>query len=113
MRLMPADCREGQISSARTGQWQAVYAWERVLEASTRKVGSQARFSQRQSVQHVRVLLSHVGSAQQLVVIILLALMLPQVPANEIETKFIAQENACAGGLNTITVTLQVNACGI
>jgi len=41
----------------------------------------------------------------------LLAVLLLQVPANDIEKKEIAQENACANGLNTITVTLQVTIC--
>jgi hypothetical protein len=37
-----------------------------------------------------------------------LLLHLPLAPANEIQTKFIAQESACTGELNTITITLQV-----
>ena len=40
-------------------------------------------------------------------VLAVLLLLLP-VSANDILTKNIAQDNACAGGLNAITVTLQV-----
>jgi len=42
-------------------------------------------------------------------VFLLLALLLPQpATANDIKKKSIAQETACAGALNTLTVTLQV-----
>ena len=37
-----------------------------------------------------------------------LLLHLPLAPGNEIQTKVIAQESACTGALNTITITLQV-----
>lgn len=41
-------------------------------------------------------------------VLFALLLHLPLALANEIQTKFIAQESACTGGLNTITITMQV-----
>jgi hypothetical protein len=41
----------------------------------------------------------------------LLALLLLSVSANDIQKNFIAQDNACAGGSNTITITLQVATC--
>jgi len=43
--------------------------------------------------------------------LVLLAVLLPQTSANDIDKKAIAQETACADGLNTLTVTLQVTAC--
>jgi hypothetical protein len=42
------------------------------------------------------------------------AILVPLSRANEIQKKAIAQDNACANGLNTITVTLQVmQDCGV
>jgi hypothetical protein len=42
---------------------------------------------------------------------VLLVLLLLSVSANDIQKNFIAQDNACAGGSNTITITLQVATC--
>jgi hypothetical protein len=51
------------------------------------------------------------GASGRALALALLAALLLQVPANDIEKKGIAQETACANGLNTITVTLQVTIC--